>query len=50
MQAELQTSLTTVLSGDEWSVSSSSHFTAGTESLLPTEQQAGWIPQPTCTW
>jgi len=41
IQAELQTFLTTAMSGDEWSVSCSSHFTARTESPLPTEQEAG---------
>ena len=45
VEVELHSFLTLALDGSEWLTSSSSCFTPGERTPVPTEQEAGWTPE-----
>jgi hypothetical protein len=45
-EVQLHEYLTSALDGGEWSASHSGRFTPGEKATVPTEQEAGWAPEP----
>jgi hypothetical protein len=48
MEVRLRLFLTSALNGGEWSSLFRGHFTQGKNTLILTEQEGGWAPEPVC--